>query len=398
MEAIEVLDTCHEVRIVSFEVENTLGKLYFEMQNYRKAARSFEKASIINHIHPEPLFYWGVSATLIGLEGEPNKAFKELETRHPGHPLIWVGQAVFKYYYGDNEKAAELLDKVAGTPNLPAVYYIIRSAINIRLKKFDDAGNDLMNAVKADPLFNGILTNQVVIAVINGSSTEARKAIKQAENLESLVEYVQAKAFFLLKTNRIDEAEGALGALLKERRNLYYANYLMSVIISRKIDRLLKENPTISKEEKQKLLKPYVDKAVEYLRASISSGKGFFAAYFMLGRIQLIKGDFSDALIMFDKAAKLAPKDTSVQFFIGHCYLKLNKFSAAKKTFEAIHQRNTDNIMALNCLGYISAITGSNAAAMKYFTTVLAIDRSNKYAKEQLKRLKDLDKLIKSGK
>ncbi len=130
-EAVEVLETCTEERGISaYDIHITLGALYFRDQNYRKSAREYKRAASVNHIYPEPLFYWAVSAIFQGLEGEPTEAIQTMEKRFPGSPYLAFAKAVYAYYSGKFEEADALVATITDDSTMPAFYHVFRSALD----------------------------------------------------------------------------------------------------------------------------------------------------------------------------------------------------------------------------------------------------------------------------
>ncbi len=396
-DAIDILETCRELNIVSYGVELLLGRLYFKKQNYRKAARAFEKAAQVNRIYDEPLFFWAVSATFQGLEGEPSRVIQLLAERFPSSPLLPAAKAVRAYYHGDFATAVELLDGVKDSPSLPAFCHIVRGAALMMLARFDEASAALDKAAAVDPVADGILTDRAILLIRSGKAANASSLLDEARRYEDLHELWMARAYLLISAGRLDDAESLLKEKLRENGKLYYAAYLMGVLLSRRMDALRKKLAAEDEKTVEEKLRPLADSAVEYLRACTTYGKDFFAGYYLLGRFFFLRGEYAQALAQFEKAARLAPKNLSVQVFVGHCYLALSRWSEAKRTFEAVLQQQEKNSHVLDCLGYIEATTGDINAAQKYFEAALAVNRNDAYARAQLKRLKELKKMMKGG-
>ncbi|MDZ7814569.1 MAG: tetratricopeptide repeat protein [Planctomycetota bacterium] len=390
-EAIEKLETCvNEVDLFSYDVQVMLGRLYFHEQNYSKAARAYEQAGMVNKIYPKPVFYWGVSLVLQGLKGEPRRAFQLLEKRHPNSFYVPLGWSIYHYHGGEHAKAKEFLDKVDEGGELSAFYWVFKSALYMQLKDYDTAKAALDKALEVDVLYEGILTNQAILAVLSEKNMgKAVKAIETAKEYESFNELIMAEAFVNIRMGKMDEARKALTELLQDGRTLYFANYLMGVIFVQDIENVMRDSK-LSSEEKQKKADSISEKAVGYLNYAANGDNNFFPAFFLLAKLQFNRGDFDQALVNFQKASQAMPDNIQVQTFVGHCYLKKNKFNNARKAFEALLQLDDSNTHALNCLGYISAVTGNTQQAEKYFKTTLNIDKRNKYASQQLKKLDDL--------
>ncbi len=396
--AIDVLEVCRDKKIVSFDVEMMLGDLYFRTQNYAKASRCYEKAASINKIFVEPLFYWGISSAFLGLESDPIKAFKAIESQFPSNPYSTIGWGIYHYYRGDFEAAVVEMNKIRTQEDLPAIFFLTSCALNIQLGKFADAESDLQKAINADPLYEGILTNTAILALYTKKQPDIIKALETAEKHEKFAEMKLAKAYFLIKANREGEAETILKAILNDSPKSYYANYLLGAIYASRVDKDLADTAGKKFEELMAIIKPNADQAVSYLRACVTNGKDFFAGYFLLGKIYFSRREYKEALEEFNKAAKLSPRNISVQKFIGHCYLSLSRWSEAKRTFEALLQRNEKDAHVIDCIAYITAVTGNLSEAIKMFETALAIDKNDKYARDSIKLLQELEKKMRSAK
>ncbi|MFA4986341.1 MAG: tetratricopeptide repeat protein [Candidatus Brocadiia bacterium] len=395
-EAIDVLEAAHDLDIVSYKIETMLGFLYFRKQDYSKAARVYEKASQINRVYPEPLFFFGVCTALRGEESGPTKAFTLLQERFPTSPYAKLGWAVFAYYQGKFAEAVTKMDEIATMPDLPVFYYVLRAAIDIQLGAFDKAQEDLKKGAEVDPLGDGLLTNGAILQLLTKNNIEFEKSMKVAEKFEAFNELIMAKAYFLVDSGREDEAEPVLVELIRDRRNLFYASYLLGVINMRRIAKV-QADKNIPEADRLNKVKELLDKAMDNLRDSVNAGKEYFPALFLLGKAQVMKGNYEEAIGNFEKALAVNPKDPEMLRNLGFCYFKLSRWGESRRIFEAILQRDEKDAYALSCLGFIAASTGILDEAIKLYKKAGEYDPNNAYIRDQIKRLLELEKIYRGA-
>jgi Flp pilus assembly protein TadD len=77
-------------------------------------------------------------------------------------------------------------------------------------------------------------------------------------------------------------------------------------------------------------------------------------------------GDFAQATVPLEKAARLAPDKTSVREALGRAYFSSGSFDRAALEFEAVLERYPVNDFAHFCLGRALSLTGRPERARRH--------------------------------
>jgi tetratricopeptide (TPR) repeat protein len=84
------------------------------------------------------------------------------------------------------------------------------------------------------------------------------------------------------------------------------------------------------------------------------------------GMSLLESGDYAQAAIPLQKAARLAPEKASVREALGRAYFRSRHFSEAALEFEAVVERYPVNDYAHFCLGRALTLTGQRQRARRH--------------------------------
>ena len=96
------------------------------------------------------------------------------------------------------------------------------------------------------------------------------------------------------------------------------------------------------------------------------------------------QGEIYDAIAEYKKALAVDENNFLARNSLGICYARLNKYTTARSTFQALTERWPDRHMALYNFGYVCLKDGDSEAARKAFEQVLAIAPEHVYAQIRL--------------
>lgn len=98
---------------------------------------------------------------------------------------------------------------------------------------------------------------------------------------------------------------------------------------------------------------------------SSPAGERIYGLY-RRGMSLLSSGDFAQAAIPLQKAARLAPDKSSVREALGRAYFSSGSFARAAREFEAVVERYPVNDYAHFCLGRALSLTGERERARRH--------------------------------
>ncbi|MBI5192675.1 MAG: tetratricopeptide repeat protein [Nitrospirae bacterium] len=91
-----------------------------------------------------------------------------------------------------------------------------------------------------------------------------------------------------------------------------------------------------------------LERAEQCLKNGIKVWKDLPPLYYNLGRIDIMRGDFVNAISHYETAVKLYPDYLTVRYDMGEAYEKLNKIDQAKEQYREIIKYKTINLKNLN--------------------------------------------------
>jgi tetratricopeptide (TPR) repeat protein len=80
----------------------------------------------------------------------------------------------------------------------------------------------------------------------------------------------------------------------------------------------------------------------------------------------LERGDYAQAAISLEKAARMAPEKSSIREALGRAYFHTRRFSEAAEEFEAVVERYPVNDYAHFCLGRALTLCGEPDRARRH--------------------------------
>ena len=92
---------------------------------------------------------------------------------------------------------------------------------------------------------------------------------------------------------------------------------------------------------------------------------------------------FEKAIIYFERAYQIQPKEVKWQLMIASCYRRMNLFNEALKVYEDIHAENPDNI---DCLRGLVQIRKELGLKYQHFSEKLMILDREEEAKKDFER------------
>ena len=118
--------------------------------------------------------------------------------------------------------------------------------------------------------------------------------------------------------------------------------------------------------------------AEENLRISIDQNKNYYNSNHNLGVILQLKENFKEALISFQKALKLKPKNLATLNHIAECYERIKSFEDAKKYYNYVIEIEPNNKIALKGLARILIKFGFHKQGLDYFQKSAGLIRFSK--------------------
>lgn len=164
--------------------------------------------------------------------------------------------------------------------------------------------------------------------------------------------FILTEKAYLLKDIKNDHKRAV--ALIKQAKEIYPGYYYANYLHARLLFARYYEN------EKDKGL---VDKAVEYLKASIEDNKDFYSSYFLLAAILSEIGEYNESNKYFELSNRL--KETPEAYFnMSSNYRKLADVAGEINSYKKLLEFNPDNLNILRILSrlYLEKRDYKNAA------------------------------------
>ena len=135
---------------------------------------------------------------------------------------------------------------------------------------------------------------------------------------------------------------------------------------------------------------PEIIDHISMLKKKVDENPNDVHSITFLARFLMDSHKFGDAILYFERGAKLAPKDDSLLFDLSVCYYQEKQYPKAMEVTEKILSHNKNNIQGLLNKGIIFAVQGKKQDAAKLFHHVVTVSPSSHeaiLAKEYLKEL-----------
>ncbi|MBU3925613.1 tetratricopeptide repeat protein [Patescibacteria group bacterium] len=131
-----------------------------------------------------------------------------------------------------------------------------------------------------------------------------------------------------------------------------------------------------------------IQKAREYIDASLGMKSDFTAALFFLAQIEAQQGNLGEAIKRTEQAVLLAPNDSGALFQLGLLYYQNKNYEGAKLVFERAIILNPNYSNARYFLGLIYDRQGINDEAIKQFEKIEELNPGNNEVENILKNLR----------
>jgi tetratricopeptide (TPR) repeat protein len=105
------------------------------------------------------------------------------------------------------------------------------------------------------------------------------------------------------------------------------------------------------------------------------------------GRAQFRAGNFAEAEVSFDRAAKMNPRDAEAWLGLAACYDRMRRFELADRAYVQASAIKGPTAEILNNQGFSYFLRGDLARARTTLTTAQRKDPSNKYVQNNLRML-----------
>jgi tetratricopeptide (TPR) repeat protein len=141
-----------------------------------------------------------------------------------------------------------------------------------------------------------------------------------------------------------------------------------------------------------------MDKADKYINKCIQLNPAVPKSYVLKGRIQLEKGDLEQALLAFQKAEALEPRDIESQYYQGIVYERFSKLDLALTHFTAAADAEPSNAQYAVAVAETQVDLGQLDEAEKFLTSRAASFEHNAGIKQSLGHIamlrKDYEKAV----
>ncbi|OCA88250.1 hypothetical protein A8F94_10650 [Bacillus sp. FJAT-27225] len=115
-------------------------------------------------------------------------------------------------------------------------------------------------------------------------------------------------------------------------------------------------------------------KAIQELQYVIDQDKKYYDAYYNLGLVYLDEEYFNDALLVFNKAVEIAPKDFKGHVQLGITYRHLKMYEEATKALESANKLNPANADIIYQIGMVAEAKGELKIAADIYKDALQFD------------------------
>ena len=268
-------------------------------------------------------------------------------------------------------EANDCFDILLKKENPPSQVLEAKAYILLEQKNYKEALNYYEKAIKANPdNENNIL-----------GKAKCLEHLEDKNEIMNLVDNLKGvnKIEFLIKNNKIDEAENKINELLEkeEYKNNEDINFLKGYILCYKDD---------------------VDNAKEIFDKIIEKDENNYLALYNCGLILLNNNKDVEAKEYFIKCLKLAPEFDKAKICLGNILINEKKFEEANKYYEEILQKDNTNEICLFNKAYLLYLRGYYSESCKICEELLKNNNENIQSKMLIGlcyfHLKEYDKAI----
>lgn len=310
-----------------------LGRVQFRQKQYQQAKGSFSESIRLNKNFDSSHFNLGMTCKRLKLNKEALKAFRDARTVNPQNAKAFLEEARLLYNaYNDAESAVTAYNKVIELEPVNAAALKECGSAYASLKNYAKAESCYRKAMallkpgESDPFTNynlsTVLFNQ---KKTSESYTYAKAAYDTKDALSNNKEKAMIVYNYALVTEATGNIDGAI-SLYREVLSLDPGN------IKTKINLgviFLGLNP------------PDLDSALVMLTDVYNSDKDNFEANNNLGSVYLSKKEYDKAIVFFQNALKIRPKDNVVRFNLAKAYAESSQFENAKVTYIAVLEQDS---------------------------------------------------------
>ncbi|CAH2716865.1 hypothetical protein BACCIP111895_04053 [Neobacillus rhizosphaerae] len=133
------------------------------------------------------------------------------------------------------------------------------------------------------------------------------------------------------------------------------------------------------------------EEAIKQFDFVLDQDKNYYDAHYNIGLVFLKEERYNEALISFEKAVKIAPKDFKGYVQMGISYRGLKEYDKAMKVLENANKLAPTNSDIIYQIGMVAEAQGKYEDAIAIYKDALSYDPLFKDAVDALDRLKDKD-------
>ncbi len=349
----------------NMELNKVMALIYLQTEDYTEALRYIE----VLLTSEEDLDTRQVLPILGHIEFDKSReVLEKLEQAMPEHAAVYWLKAYLNFYYGDYQKALNMIDQaLVYNPNLAKVI-VLKADILFALNEDNAALEWISQQATLHPQ-SFLLQAKAALSLQNyGHIIPAQRFFKAAYDLNSdQVTFVLQYAIFNIGEDFLDSAERLLtryselggdeqiatyykATLAEKRGDLQAAiNYFRAV----KLESLRSEAIlNIAKIYQMQGLFEKADQQFEALR-EFSENEDEQIRYYIAQTTALREGGFKDrAIRLYDEAIERYPYSLSLLYSRGMLWLEMEQFNLFEQDMERVIELDGDNWQALNALGY----------------------------------------------
>ena len=339
-----------EKRPGNADVNGELGMILAAYRQHSAAARSFERARLLDDDEFRWAYYHGMVLSLNGESTAALEAFQQALVIEPEDTMVKVRMAGLLLASGDYEECGQLLDQALKEQPGDALALLSKGQLLLRQGDEQTALRVLTrasNAAQQDP------------SVYFALAEAHRRLVKADEAAANFAAYERLRGNGQLQTDALMQRLTAMDAtdapLVSQARRHYAAGR--------------------------------IDKAAAILDQALVRNPDSLPAHLALIGIRAEQGNFAKADEHYERALALDPSLARLHFNLGVARQREGRLVEARQAFERALSLDPADTAVLLQLGVLAERSGRKADAKRYYQMALDVDAGFAAARQSLARL-----------
>lgn len=334
-----------------------LGKVQYMLKKYSEARASFQSCTGLRNDFAPAQYNLGLACLRTGRDKDALDAFRKARDTDPHYEKAYLEEARLLVKRGDLQGAASAYTNVIKINNingdaqreLGAVYYALGNyqASEDCYKK----ALALLSPDQADPAtYYNLSTTLFAEDKASDAVAYARKAYDQKDALSdknARANVVYNYALMLEKTGKSDDSIPVYSEVLKINPDHDKTLINLGVMY-------------------MNMTPPEIDTALQLFLKAYAQDKNSFEANNNLGSAYLKKQDYKNAVLYFQNALKIEPKNTTVLSNLAQTFAGDSQLDNAKTTYLELIRQDPKNMDAYIELAKVCMSLKDNVSAEKY--------------------------------